>query len=41
MNNFRYSIPTTIYFGRDQLGHLTELKESGSRVNGFVFTEQA
>lgn len=32
MNNFRYSIPTTIYFGRDQLGHLAELKKSGSRV---------
>ena len=32
MNNFKYSIPTTIYFGKDQLGHLSELKESGSRV---------
>lgn len=32
MNNFKYSIPTTIYFGKDQLGHLSELRESGSRV---------
>lgn len=32
MNNFKYSIPTTIYFGKDQLGHLAELKASGERV---------
>lgn len=32
MNNFKYSIPTTIYFGKDQLGHLSELKERGSKV---------
>ena len=32
MNNFRYSIPTVVYFGRDQLCHLAELRQSGSRV---------
>lgn len=32
MNNFKYSIPTTIYFGRDQLDHLAELKEKGTKV---------
>lgn len=32
MNNFRCSIPTVIYFGRDQLCHLAELGQSGSRV---------
>ena len=32
MNDFTYSIPTTIHFGRDQLSHLAELKESGSHV---------
>lgn len=32
MNNFTYSIPTVIHFGRDQLDHLSELKQSGSRV---------
>lgn len=32
MNNFKYSIPTTIYFGKDQLCHLDELKNSGSRA---------
>lgn len=32
MNNFSYSIPTVIHFGQDQLSHLAELKESGSRV---------
>lgn len=32
MNNFTYSIPTKIYFGKGQIEHLTELKESGRRV---------
>ncbi len=32
MNNFTYSIPTVIHFGRGQLYHLSELKQSGSRV---------
>lgn len=32
MNNFTYSIPTKIYFGKGQIEHLKELKESGSRV---------
>ena len=32
MNNFTYSIPTTIHFGTDQLSHLSELKNSGSCV---------
>ena len=32
MNNFTYSIPTVIHFGRDQLDHLSELKQSGSSV---------
>jgi len=32
MNNFTYSIPTKVYFGKGQIRHLTELRESGSRV---------
>lgn len=32
MNNFTYSIPTVIHFGKGQLSHLTELKQSGSKV---------
>lgn len=32
MNNFTYSIPTTIHFGKGQISHLTELKESGTKV---------
>lgn len=32
MNNFTYSIPTTIHFGKNQITHLSELKESGDRV---------
>lgn len=32
MNNFTYSIPTTIHFGKGQISHLSELAESGSRV---------
>lgn len=32
MNNFTYSIPTVIHFGKEQLVHLSELKQSGSKV---------
>lgn len=32
MNNFSYSIPTLIHFGKDQLSHLKEIKEKGSKV---------
>ncbi len=32
MNNFTYSVPTVIHFGKGQISHLSELKESGSRV---------
>lgn len=32
MNNFTYSIPTVIHFGRDQLSRLTELRERGTKV---------
>ena len=32
MDNFTYSVPTTIHFGRNQLSHLKELKASGSKV---------
>ena len=32
MNNFTYHVPTKIYFGKDQLFHLEELKESGHTV---------
>ncbi|MDD4371600.1 MAG: iron-containing alcohol dehydrogenase [Anaerostipes sp.] len=32
MNNFTYSIPTKIHFGKDQISHLNELKESGDKV---------
>lgn len=32
MNNFTYSIPTIIHFGKDQLSYLSELKQSGSKV---------
>ncbi|MGN1403794.1 MAG: iron-containing alcohol dehydrogenase [Ruminococcus sp.] len=32
MNNFTYSIPTIIHFGKDQLSHLSELKQSGNKV---------
>lgn len=32
MNNFTYSIPTKIYFGKGQISHLSELAESGSSV---------
>ena len=32
MQNFTYSIPTKIHFGRGQISHLTELRESDERV---------
>lgn len=32
MNNFTYSIPTKIHFGKGQISHLSELAESGSNV---------
>ena len=32
MENFSYSIPTQVYFGKGQLSHLTELRDYGSRV---------
>ena len=32
MNNFTHSIPTKVYFGKGQIKHLAELKESGSKV---------
>ena len=31
MNNFTYSIPTKIHFGKGQIAHLSELRESGER----------
>ena len=32
MYNFTWNIPTVIHFGKDQLSHLDELKESGKKV---------
>ena len=32
MNNFTYSIPTVIHFGKGQISHLSELKKSGDKV---------
>lgn len=32
MNNFTYSIPTKIHFGKGQISHLDELVESGKKV---------
>lgn len=32
MYNFKYSVPTTIYFGKGQISRLSKLKESGSKV---------
>ncbi len=32
MYNFRFAVPTTIYFGKGQIEHLDEVRESGSRV---------
>lgn len=32
MNNFTYSIPTKIYFGKGQISHLPEISESGKNV---------
>ena len=32
MNNFTYSIPTVIHFGKGQISHLSELNKSGDKV---------
>jgi alcohol dehydrogenase YqhD (iron-dependent ADH family) len=32
MYNFKFSIPTTIYFGKGQISHLDDLKQSGDKV---------
>lgn len=32
MNNFTHYIPTKVYFGKGQINHLSEIKESGNRV---------
>lgn len=32
MNNFTYSIPTVVYFGKGQITHLSGLTQSGKRV---------
>ena len=32
MNNFTYSIPTKVHFGKGQIAHLGELKDSGNKV---------
>ncbi|MGN1133588.1 MAG: iron-containing alcohol dehydrogenase [Oscillospiraceae bacterium] len=32
MENFNYSIPTVIHFGKGQISHLSELKKSGDKV---------
>ena len=32
MTNFTYDIPTKVYFGKGQITHLAELRESGERV---------
>lgn len=32
MNNFTYSIPTVVHFGRGQIKHLRDLSENGTRV---------
>ena len=31
MNNFTYSVPTKIHFGKGQISHLYELSESGNK----------
>ena len=33
MNNFTYSIPTKVHFGKGQIAHLDELKDSGNKVD--------
>ena len=33
MNNFTYSIPTKIHFGKGQISHLSELSESVVEVS--------
>lgn len=32
MNDFMFHVPTKIYFGRGQISHLNELKDTGSKV---------
>ena len=32
MYNFTYSVPTRIHFGKGQISHLNELRESGEKV---------
>ena len=32
MYNFRFAVPTTIYFGKGQIEHLAEVAASGSKV---------
>ncbi|MCR5665866.1 MAG: iron-containing alcohol dehydrogenase [Eubacterium sp.] len=32
MNNFNYTIPTKVHFGKGQIAHLSEMKEYGSKV---------
>ena len=32
MNNFTFHMPTTIHFGKGQISHLAELKQSGHKV---------
>ena len=32
MYNFTYSVPTTIHFGKGQISHLNDLRESGEKV---------
>ncbi|MGN0194224.1 MAG: iron-containing alcohol dehydrogenase [Pseudoramibacter sp.] len=32
MYNFKFSVPTTIYFGKGQISHLSELKDYGGKV---------
>lgn len=32
MNNFTYYVPTRIHFGKKQLGHLVELRQSGTKA---------
>ena len=32
MYNFKFSVPTTIYFGKGQISHLSELAGYGTKV---------
>ena len=36
MNNFTYSIPTKIHFGKGQISHLSELSESGNKAVSYT-----